>query len=123
MMHFLGRDFIDGDELRFAPALEGVLAGVIVGQTKLERAEKEAVKTAFFGRSPAQCLILNQMLKKGLSEILRVMHCVAAAAKVTVNRGPVSPAKIRQRFGCLRRRSVARSENNAPRCLPETLAA
>jgi hypothetical protein len=62
-------------------------------------------------------------LKKILRQVLRIISTVSAPAQITVNWWPVNPAELGQRLACTRLGSIARREDNAPRCLAETRVA
>src|SRR5437660_7905989 len=106
-----------------AAAFERVLTGALVRKTNLQRAEKEAAKTAFFARGAAQRFVLEQVLEERLREILSVVNGMAAAAQIGVDWPPIDAAKFRHSRLSARIGFGAGGENDAPRRLGKTCVA
>jgi hypothetical protein len=99
-----------------AATFERPRAIISIRQKIFERGEQKRTEPALLPIDPDVNLMLDQVSKKILREILRVFHAVAATANKTVKRCPIGLAKLRERglrnlgFGL----TSPRRENHAP---------
>ena len=99
-----------------ATALERLLAVGKVREEIFQRGKKKRSKPAFLPIDTFVDFVFDQVGEKALREILRIVHAVSAATHETVQRRPVSLAKLRKRGLRNRRFCLAspRRENRAP---------
>src|SRR5262249_18546559 len=102
-------------------ALQAMPLHLLVGQAALECAEQKTAEAPFIARDASQRLVLQQMLKKRLGEVLRVVRVVAGAAEVGVNWSPIDSAQLRHCGLCASRSGRPRGDDNGPRRLLEAL--
>src|SRR6516164_2036947 len=95
--------------------------GLLVGQTTLERPKQKTPKAPFFPRHAPKRFLLEEILKKRLSEVLRVVCVVASAAQIRVDWPPMDVAQLRQRRVCTRLGCRTGGDNNAPSRLFEAI--
>ena len=99
-----------------AATFQAVFAIRSVGQEIFQAREQKGTELTFLPIDARVDFALNQIRKKALCKILRVIHGVAAAAHEIVKRRPISLAKLRKGgarklgFGL----TTSRCEHHAP---------
>jgi hypothetical protein len=85
--------FLNRDNLATTPSLKGAGPIVFIEQEILQRPQQERPEPAFSLIRAGQRVLLEQMFKKTLDQILRVSGRKTAVAKKTIKRRPISFAK------------------------------
>jgi hypothetical protein len=97
----LGSHFVKGDVRDAAPAFLRAEMAEVVAEEMLEHAEQPGAQLAGALLGHVEGLFRDEAMKKGLREIFRVLHRMAAAAQVGVNGIPVACAQLFHRLGRL----------------------
>jgi len=105
----------DRDDLTAATSLERSGAVILIVQEILQRSQQECAKPTLFPIRAGQCVLLKELGKETLDEILRVSGRKTAVAKKTVKRRPIGFAKsgdcLLSRFRSL---LLPRTQHNGP---------
>src|SRR5207248_5473726 len=103
------------DYLTAATSLERSGAIIFVEQEILERSQQERAKPALLLIRPVQCVLLKQMGKKTLNEILCISGRITAMPNKSVKRRPIGFAKSRESLlGGFCRLFLARTQHHSP---------
>jgi len=105
---------VQGNECLPAPAFLGPGLVPLVGKKVIERRQEKRAELALLGTDIFEEAPLEQMSKKTLSQILRIVRATALASHVGVERIPVGAAQFFQRFDGVRCGGLSRGQNNAP---------
>ena len=104
--------FIQRQKVLSAAAFEGSFASASVCQKIFERNKHKRTEPALRAIDSGVNLTFDQISEKTLGEILRIVHSVTAAAHETVERRPISLAKLCE---CDSGKSPVRSLLSPPR--------
>ena len=111
---FLRRLRIERENLAPAAPLLSIRAVPYVGHVVIERGEQEGAELAFLPLDALNGSPFEQLSKKSLGQVLRVLLAVAASLQICVNGIPVSAAEFFERFNSLWRINPACGEYDAP---------
>ena len=120
VVQLLGFELVSRDELYPATTFESMTPLLLVGQTDLQWTQEKTAEAPLLARHAPQCFVFEDVLKKRLSQVLRVLSVVGATAEIGVDRPPIDPAKFRQSRLRSRIGLGASGENDAPRGLFKT---
>src|SRR6266496_90872 len=91
---------VDRHNSMTAASFEPVSPIVLVAQKILQRAEQKCAEPAFLLICATQRVLLKQMGKKTLDEILRFGRSVTPKSQKAIKRWPIRFAEIGKRFSC-----------------------
>src|SRR5215467_6895887 len=88
-----GQMLLDGYDLATSASFERSRAIILVVQEILQRSEEKRAKPTLLAIRPAQCVLLEQLSKKTLDQILGIGGGMTTVTQKTVKRRPIRFAK------------------------------
>src|ERR1043166_2167702 len=109
-----GQLLINRDNWGEAAPFFSMLTVPFVGEKAFKRDQQERAKLSFLLCGGSQIILFEQSREKTLREVFGISRAVAGAARVSVERIPISAAKSFKRGGRLSRGFVPGGEDDRP---------